>query len=168
MNSELLKLWAFRRNIQILQDKSHLAPQCAQTGHLNTTVNPAPKSGTIPVFGHWVTGKLLPGAQQQGIFPRPRLARWRTKAKHNITYANSCSLGNRLRKWDIRCSTSQNKSLDKKLMTALSTLVMEKPMNTIAVWLKTYCLYSSLPCFHVWAINPLISVLINSLISNWI
>lgn len=28
------------------------------------------------------------------------------------------------------------------------------------------CLYSSLPRFQVWAINPLISVLINSLISN--
>lgn len=67
MNSELLRLWGFRINIQILQDKSHLHAQPAQTGHLNTTLNPAPKSRTIPVFEHWVTGELLPGAATRNI-----------------------------------------------------------------------------------------------------
>lgn len=115
------------------------------------------------MFGHWVTGQLLPGAQ----YFQSLLARWRRKDKHCVIYANSCTLGNRLRKWDARCSTSQNKSLDKKLDGSFISPFYGKAHEfPSCVPEDVCCLYSSLPCFQVWAINPLISVLINSPIKN--
>ena len=76
-------------------------------------------------------------------------------------------LANRLRKWDTRCSTSQNSQVSRQEIRwqLYPPLLWKDPrLQELHGWrhVRTVQLFSMLPS----TINPLISVLISSLISN--